>query len=78
MEQRNAPEVRIELWDEEDLDLLRQLNSHEMTLHFGGPETEEKILARHKRYYEIAQSGTGKMFKILLLPHFEVVGSVGY
>jgi len=78
MEQRNAPEVRIELWDEGDLDLLRQLNSPEMTVHFGGPETEEKILDRHKRYYEIAQNGTGKMFKILLLPHLEVVGSVGY
>ncbi|QOS78504.1 GNAT family N-acetyltransferase [Paenibacillus sp. JNUCC31] len=78
MEQRNAPEVRIELWDEGDLGLLRQLNSPEMTVHFGGSETEEKILARHKRYYEIAQNGTGKMFKILLLPHLEVVGSVGY
>lgn len=77
-EQRNAPEVRIELWDEGDLGLLRQLNSPEMTVYFGGPETEEKILARHKRYYEIAQKGTGRMFKILLLPHLEVVGSVGY
>lgn len=77
-EQRNAPAVRIELWDEDDLDLLRLLNSPEMTVHFGGPETEEKILDRHKRYYEIARKGTGCMFKILLLPHLEVVGSVGY
>ncbi|WP_029192540.1 GNAT family N-acetyltransferase [Paenibacillus harenae] len=76
--QRITPEVRIELWDEEDLDLLRLLNSPEMTVHFGGPETEGKILARHKRYYEIAQKGTGRMFKILLLPDLEVVGSVGY
>lgn len=77
-EQRDALEVSIELWDEGDLGLLRQLNSPEMTVHFGGPETEEKILVRHKRYYEIAQIGTGRMFKILLLPHLEVVGSVGY
>lgn len=77
-EQRNAPKVIIELWDEGDLDLLRQLNSPEMTVHFVGPETEEKILSRHKRYYEIAQKGTGRMFKILLLPNLEVVGSVGY
>lgn len=47
-EQRNVPKVIIELWDEGDLGLLRQLNSLEMTVHFGGPETEEKILARHK------------------------------
>ncbi|WP_149096554.1 GNAT family N-acetyltransferase [Paenibacillus terrae] len=77
-EQGNAPELRIELWDKGDLGLLRQSNSPEMTVHFGGPETEEKILARHERYYEIAQKGTRRMFKILLLPHLEVVGSVGY
>ncbi|MWV47113.1 GNAT family N-acetyltransferase [Paenibacillus sp. HJL G12] len=77
-EHTNTPEVRIKLWDEGDLGLLRQLNSPEMTVHFGGPETEEKILARHKRYHEIAQKGIGRMFKILLLPHLEVVGSVGY
>lgn len=63
MEHRNGPEVRIEPWDKGDLDLLRQLNSPEMTVHFGGPETEEKILARHKRYYEISQNGTGKCSK---------------
>ncbi|MGN7454173.1 hypothetical protein ACTHPH_05045 [Paenibacillus pasadenensis] len=61
------PKVILELWDEGDLGLLRQLNSAEMTVHFGGPETEGKILARHKRYIEIAQKGTGRMFKILLL-----------
>ena len=77
-EQRNTPGVRIDSWDEGDLGLLRQLNSPEMTVHFGGPETEEKILARHKRYYEIAQKGIGRMFKILLLPNLEVAGSVGY
>lgn len=76
--QKNEHEISIELWDEGDLDLLRQLNSPEMTVHFGGPETEEKILARHKRYQEIAHNGTGRMFKILLLPQLEVVGSVGY
>lgn len=77
-EQSNARQVIIELWDEGDLGLLRQLNSPEMTAHFGGPETEEKLLTRHRRYYEIAQKGTGRMFKILLFPSLEVVGSVGY
>lgn len=77
-EQRNAPEVRIEPWAEGDLDLLHLLNTPEMTVHFGGPETEEKVLSRHKRYCEITGKGTGRMFKILLLPQLEPVGSVGY
>lgn len=77
-EPRNAPEVRIELWDEGDLELLRQLNSPEMTAYLGGPETEERILARHERYCKIAHTGKGRMYKVLLLPHAEVAGSVGY
>ncbi|WP_238652058.1 GNAT family N-acetyltransferase [Paenibacillus piscarius] len=77
-EQRDTQKVIIELWNEGDLDLLRQLNSLEMTVHFGGPETEEKLLSRNKRYTELAQEGRGRMFKILLSPSLEVVGSVGY
>lgn len=57
-----------ELWNEGDLDLLCQLNSPEMIVHFGGPETEEKLLTRHKRYTEISQEGKGRMFKRLLFP----------
>ncbi|RFB14940.1 N-acetyltransferase [Bacillus sp. HNG] len=78
LEQRNIPEVRIEPWVENDLNLLHLLNAPEMTVHFGGPETEEKVIARHNRYCEIAEKGTGRMFKILLLPNLEAVGSVGY
>ncbi|MEH7384662.1 GNAT family N-acetyltransferase [Bacillus sp. JJ1521] len=78
LEQRNKPEVRIEPWGEGDLNLLHLLNAPEMTVHFGGPETEVKVLARHKRYCEISEKGTGCMYKILLLPHLETVGSVGY
>lgn len=49
-----------------------------MTIHFGGSETEGKLLTRHKRYNEIAQERKGRMFKILLFLSLEVVGSVGY
>lgn len=77
-EQSNMRKVIIELWNEGDLGLLRQLNSPEMTAHLGGPETEEKLVTRHRRYCEIAERGTGRMFKILLFPSLEVVGSVGY
>lgn len=78
MKQMNEPQVRIVPWDDGDLDLLRLLNAPEMTVHLGGPETEDKLLDRHKTYCEIAGKGTGRMFKILLLPHNEVAGSVGY
>lgn len=77
-EQKKRPEIKIEAWDAGDFGLLQQLNSPEMTVFLGGPETEEKLQSRHKRYCEIAGTGTGRMFKILLLPELEVVGSVGY
>jgi RimJ/RimL family protein N-acetyltransferase len=49
-----------------------------MMEHLGGPETEEQILARHKRYLNIAERGIGRMFSIILLPDHEIAGSVGY
>ncbi|GAA0687714.1 GNAT family N-acetyltransferase [Kitasatospora atroaurantiaca] len=73
-----GPQVRIEPWADHALDLLRRLNAPEMTEHLGGPETEEQILARHQRYLAIAGSGTGRMFRVVLLPEREEVGSVGY
>jgi RimJ/RimL family protein N-acetyltransferase len=70
--------VQIESWTDADLDLLRHANAPEMTDHTGGPETEEQLLKRHKRYVDIAGTGTGRMFRVLLLPDLEVVGSIGY
>jgi RimJ/RimL family protein N-acetyltransferase len=77
-DQGNTGQVRIEPWSEADLDLERRINAPEMMTHLGGPETEEQILARHKRYVEIGGTGTGRMFRIVLLPEREAVGSVGY
>jgi RimJ/RimL family protein N-acetyltransferase len=74
----NAPHVKIEPWSDADLDLLHLINAPVMMEHLGGPETEEQILTRHKRYLEIGGRGTGRMFSIVLLPEFETVGSVGY
>ncbi|WP_025848075.1 GNAT family N-acetyltransferase [Paenibacillus ehimensis] len=73
-----ALQVRIEPWAEADLDLLYRLNTREMLEHLGGPETEERLLARHKRYVEIERKGTGRMFGIVLLPSHEAVGNIGY
>ncbi|WP_344914943.1 GNAT family N-acetyltransferase [Streptosporangium oxazolinicum] len=77
-ERGNAPLVRLDPWAETDFDLLRRINAPEMTEHLGGPETEEKLLERHRRYVDIVGKGTGRMFSIVLLPDLQQVGSIGY
>jgi RimJ/RimL family protein N-acetyltransferase len=73
---RNA--VRIEPWGEGDLPLLEQQNSPEMTEHLGGPESPGKLVDRQARYERLADSGRGRMFKIVLTATGEAVGGVGY
>ena len=51
------PAVRLERWVESDLALLRRLNAPAMTEFLGGPETEEKLVARHQRYVEFEGAG---------------------
>lgn len=70
------PRLRLEPWSESDLELLRRTNTLAMTEHLGGPETEEQLLARHRRYLDPAANGT--MFRAALLPDGEVVGSTGF
>jgi RimJ/RimL family protein N-acetyltransferase len=76
--QTTAPSVRIEPWAEGDLDLLRRINAPEMMEHLGGPETEEKVLRRHRRYLEPREEGSGGMFRVVALPEGEAAGSIGY
>ncbi|BDE39126.1 N-acetyltransferase GCN5 [Streptomyces anthocyanicus] len=78
MDERNAPggeRVCLVPWAEGDLWLLRRTNSPEMTVHLGGPESEERLLARHRRYVEPAP---GQMYRVTLADGGETVGSVGY
>lgn len=71
--------VRLELWSEDDLALDQQmLGDPEMTRHLGGPESAEQIAQRHARKLRLADSGAGRMFKIVLQATGESVGSVGY
>jgi RimJ/RimL family protein N-acetyltransferase len=71
--------VRIEPWGEGDLPLLEKvLGDSAMTEHLGGPESREKIAERQTRYERIADSGTGRMSKIVNATTGEAVGSVGY
>ncbi|MDX3851097.1 GNAT family N-acetyltransferase [Streptomyces sp. AK02-01A] len=75
-----APRVRIEPWSEGDLDLLRAANAPELMTHLGGPETEEQLAGRHRRYVDLSadRTGRGRMFRVVLLPGGEAVGTIGF
>src|SRR6266542_2229706 len=49
-----------------------------MTEHLGGPESPEKLVDRQRRYERIADSGTGKMLKIVDESTGAPAGSVGF
>jgi RimJ/RimL family protein N-acetyltransferase len=74
----NAIDVRIEPWAEGDLDLLRRLNAPEMMEHLGGPESEEKLLDRHRRYLQPKDRGSESMFRVVVSPGGEAAGSIGF
>lgn len=66
-------EVVLEPWSDADLPLVQANNTPEMMRYLGGPVSEEKVLARHHRYVQ-----GNDMFRVVLLPSREVVGSTGY
>jgi RimJ/RimL family protein N-acetyltransferase len=70
--------LRLELYSEEDLPLLRRANTPEMTEHLGGPESEEQIMQRHHRYLETPGTGQAQMLKVLWGENSEPVGMIGY
>lgn len=49
-----------------------------MNVHLGGPETLEKIRARHERYRQSGHSGKIHLFAIVVGPGRVAAGSVGY
>ncbi|WP_207400592.1 GNAT family N-acetyltransferase [Actinomadura roseirufa] len=73
-----AAAVRIEPWSEDDLALLGRINAPEMKEHLGGPETEEQVLARHRRYVNGDGFLGGQMYRIVALPEGEPAGNVGF
>ena len=71
--------MRLESWGKGDLALLQKtMGDAEMTKHLGGPESPDKIVERQTRYERLAESGSGRMFKILDETTGEPIGSVGY
>jgi RimJ/RimL family protein N-acetyltransferase len=71
-------ELRLEPWDDRGPELERRANIPEMTTYLGGPESEESILARHRRILDTVESGAGRMFLIMIPGETDPVGSVGY
>lgn len=76
MDITDARQVRLEPWAEGDLWLLHRTNSPEMTEHLGGPETQEQLVARHRRYLAVEQPG--QMYRVTLADTGETVGSTGF
>ncbi|WP_437030246.1 GNAT family N-acetyltransferase [Streptomyces sp. enrichment culture] len=62
-------------WAQDDLWLLRRINSPEMTEQLGGPEDEEQLLARHERYLTLEP---GRMYRVTLEGDGQTVGSIGF
>ncbi|MFE7190252.1 GNAT family N-acetyltransferase [Kitasatospora sp. NPDC057541] len=72
--------VRLETWSEQDAPLLSALNAPELMTHLGGPETEEKLADRHRRYVALCARppSEGRMFRIVLLPEGAAAGGIGF
>jgi RimJ/RimL family protein N-acetyltransferase len=70
--------VRLDHWAVDDLALLHRVNAPDMTAYLGGPETDEQVVARHGRYLAIPVAGTGRMYRVTLLPEQITAGTVGY
>ncbi|MFD7443789.1 GNAT family N-acetyltransferase [Streptomyces sp. NPDC059909] len=72
--------VRIEPWSEGDFALLQAANAPELMEHLGGPETDEKLAERHKRYVALSadRTGAGCMYRVELNDGGEAVGSIGF
>ncbi|MEU9957193.1 GNAT family protein [Streptomyces sp. NPDC050982] len=75
MDSAETSQVRLHAWAEGDFWLLQRANSPEMTEHLGGPETEEKLIDRHRRYVGL---GPGCMYRVTSADTGDTVGSIGF
>jgi hypothetical protein len=73
----SAPTTRLETWTDADLSLLRQANTPEMMAHLGGPESEDQLLGRHRRYLQLTDPRAGQMLAVVL-PDGRRAGIIGY
>lgn len=70
--------VRLEPWGAGDFWLLERCNTPEMTRYLGGPESEEKLADRQRRYEALSarEPSAGRMFRVDL--DGEPAGSIGF
>ncbi|HEY4023473.1 MAG TPA: GNAT family N-acetyltransferase [Pseudonocardiaceae bacterium] len=68
--------MRLQAWSEDAFDVLRRANTPEMMTHLGGPESEEKLADRQRRYLALDEPGAGQMF--VITADGEPAGVVGY
>jgi RimJ/RimL family protein N-acetyltransferase len=69
-------DVRLQAWSDGAFDVLRRANTPEMTTYLGGPESEEKLADRQRRYLALDEPGAGQMF--VVTADGEPAGVVGY
>ncbi len=69
-------DIRIRPWSPADLALLQRINAPEMTEHLGGPETDQQVITRHRRYLAGVEAGGGQMYVVLF--DGDPAGSVGF
>ncbi|MFG3349637.1 GNAT family N-acetyltransferase [Streptomyces sp. NPDC048018] len=76
----NGMPVRLEPWSDEDFALLHAVNAPELMDHLGGPESEEQLVARQRRYVALSADPDrpGAMFRIVLLPEETAAGAIGF
>jgi len=71
--------IELRSWTDGDLPMLdRTVGEPALMTHLGGPESEEKIRDRHRRYLGMGDPDRGTMFVILLGPAKTPVGTHGY
>ena len=68
--------ITIEPWGDGHLELLRGLNSPEMTSELGGPETDAKVVARNEKYVRLSALPEGGTFVVRV--DGKVAGNVNY
>ena len=69
--------LTLELWTESRFAVLEACNSAEMTQFLGGPESDEKLADRHRRYLNLVSTGRDAWPFCAMLDD-EPIGSIGY
>jgi RimJ/RimL family protein N-acetyltransferase len=70
--------VRIEPWEDDDLELLHRANVPEMKQHLGGVEAPEAVARRHQRYLASNGPGPWQMYHIAVDGEDRPVGTIGF